>query len=176
MRDHQIRQPVTLTTFGSLLSSREGTEIEQRRANRYARYCAVKRLYQQGVSHEGIARTLCMSPTTVRRFVRATTFPERAQYQCGSQLDPYLPYLHQRWAQGVRNPLRLWREIAAQGYAGTPRMLERYVTRLRHRLKDLTPQQSAHFLQAATAFKTPSIRQLTSWLQKPRPALTAEQE
>jgi transposase len=175
MRDHQIGQPGAVATCGSLLSSREGTEIEQRRANRYARYCAVKRLHQQGVSHEGIARTLCMSPTTVRRFVRAPTFPERAQYQCGSQLDPYLPYLHQRWAQGVRNPLQLWREISAQGYAGTPSMLERFVTRLRQRLKGLTPQEGAHFLQAATTFKTPSVRQVTAWLQRPPSVLTGEQ-
>jgi transposase len=175
MRDHQIEHAEASATLSSLLSSREATEIEQHRANRYARSCAVKRLHQQGVSHEGIARTLCMSPTTVRRFVRATTFPERAHYQRSSQLDPYLPYLHQRWAQGVRNPLLLWREIAAQGYAGTPRMLERYGTRLRQRLKGLTPQERAHFLQAATTFKPPSVRQLTSWLQKPRPALTAEQ-
>jgi len=93
MRDHQIEQAEASVPFGSLLSSREGTEIQQHRANRYARYCAVKRLHQQGVSHEGIARTLCLSPTTVRRFVRATTFPERASYRRGSQLDPYAPYL-----------------------------------------------------------------------------------
>jgi len=175
MRDHQIGHPGAVVTCGSLLSSRESTEIEQHRANRYARYCAVKRLDQQGVSHEGIARTLCLSPTTVRRFVRASTFPERAQYRRGSQLDPYLPYLHQRWAQGVRNPLRLWQEIAAQGYAGTPGMLERFVTRLRQRLKGLTSQEGAHFLQAATTFKTPSIRQVTAWLQRPSSVLTEEQ-
>jgi len=175
MRDHQIEQAEASVPFGSLLSSREGTEIQQHRANRYARYCAVKRLHQQGVSHEGIARTLCLSPTTVRRFVRATTFPERASYRRGSQLDPYAPYLHHRWAQGVRNPVLLWREISAQGYAGTPRMLERYVTRLRQRLKGLTPQEGAHVLQAATTFKTPSVRQVTSWLQRPPPALPEEQ-
>jgi transposase len=176
MRDHQIGQPgAAVATGGSLLSSREAREIEQRRANRYARYCAVKRLHQQGVSHEGIARTLCLSPTTVRRFVRATTVPERAQYRRGSQLDPSLPYLHRRGAQGVGNPLRRWREIAAQGYAGTPRMLERYVTRLRQRLKGLTSQEGAHFLQAAIAFKTPSVRQVTAWRQRPPSVLTGEQ-
>jgi transposase len=124
---------------------------------------------------KGLLAPSCMSPTTVRRFVRASSFPERAHYRRGSQLDAYLPYLQQRWAQGVRNPFLLWREIAAQGYAGTPRMLERYATRLRQRLKGLTPQQGAHFLQAATTFKTPSVRQGTSWLQRPVSALTGEQ-
>lgn len=94
MRDYQIEHAVASFPLSSLLSSREGTEIEQPRANRYARYCAVRRLPQQGVSHEGIAPTLCLSPTTVRRFVRAHTFPERAHFRRGSQLAPYLPYLH----------------------------------------------------------------------------------
>jgi transposase len=116
-----------------------------------------------------------MSPATVRRFTRASTFPERAQYRRGSRLDPYLPYVHHRWAQGARNPLVLWREISAQGYTGTPRMLERYVTRLHQRLKGLTPHESAHFLQAATTFKTPSVRQVPAWLQKPQHSLTVEQ-
>jgi len=111
----------------------------------------------------------------VRRFTRASTFPERAQYRCGSRLDPYLSYLHHRWAQGVRNPVQLWREVYSQGYPGTPRMLERYVTRLRQRLQGLTPQQSAHFLQGPTTFTTPSARRLTAWVQKPQQDLTAEQ-
>jgi transposase len=175
LRDQQIRQPVVSSSFGSLLSSRGGTEIEQRRAHRYARYCAVKRLHQQGVSQAGIAHTLCMSPTTVRQFTRASTFPERAQYRCGSRLDPYLAYLHQRWAQGVRNPVQLWREVSSRGYPGTPRMLERYVTRMRQRLKGLTSQQSAHFLHGPTTFTTPSVRRLTAWVQKPQQDLTAEQ-
>jgi hypothetical protein len=145
MRDQQLRQPVVSSPCCSLLSSREGTEIEPRRAHRYARSCAVQRLPQQGVSQAGIAHTLCMSPATVRRFPRASPVPERAQYRGGSRLEPSLSYLHQRWAQGIRNPVQLWREISSQGYPGPPRMLERYVTRLRQRLKGLTPQPSAHF-------------------------------
>jgi hypothetical protein len=75
-----------------------------------------------------------MSHNTVRRYVRAETFPERAQYRLGSRLDAYLPYLHARWAQGVRTPAALWQELCAQGYPGTVRMIERYVLRLRQRV------------------------------------------
>jgi transposase len=49
------------------------------------------------------------------------------------------------------------------------------VTRLRQRLKGLTPQEGARFLQAATTFKTPAVRPVTSWLPRPPPALTEEQ-
>jgi transposase len=174
MRDHQGGQPGMALALPSLSSS-EATEIARHRATRYARYCAVKQLQRQGVSQQGIVRTLAMSHNTVRRYVRADTFPERAQYRLGSRLDAYLPYLHARWAQGVRTPAALWQELRARGYPGTVRMIERYLLRLAQRLKGLTPQESAQFLQVATTFKMPSIRQVTTWLQRPPPALTAEQ-
>jgi transposase len=174
MRDYQQRQPEMAPVLPSLSSS-EATEIARHRATRYARYCAVKQLQRQGVSQQGIVRTLAMSHNTVRRYVRAETFPERAQYRLGSRLDAYLPYLHARWAQGVRTPEVLWKELCAQGYPGTVRMIERYLLRLGQRLKGLTPQESAQFLQVALIFKTPSVRQVTAWLQRPLPSLTAEQ-
>jgi len=174
MRAHQQKQPEVLLALPSLSSS-EATEIERHRATRYARYRAVKQLQRQGVSQQGIARTLAMSHNTVRRYVRAETFPERAQYRLGSRLDAYLPYLHARWAQGVRTPAALWKELCAQGYPGTVRMIERYLLRFGQRLKGLTPHESAQFLQVATLFKTPSVRQVMAWLQSPPATLTAEQ-
>ena len=174
MREHQQRQPDATLALHSLSSS-EATEIERHRATRYARYCAVKQLQRQGVSQQGIVRTLAMSPNTVRRYVRADTFPERARYRLGSRLDAYLPFLHARWAQGVRTPAVLWQELRNQGYPGTVRMIERYVVCLGQRLQGLTPQESAQFLQVATTFKTPSVRQVTAWLQRPLSALTVEQ-
>ncbi len=142
------------------LSSTEASESTRHRANRYARYQAVKELQAQGVSLHGIARTLVMSPNTVRRYVRASTFPERARYRLGSRLEAYLPYLHARWVQGVHNPTVLWQEIRAQGYPGTARMIDYYIVRLYQRLKGLTPQQRARFLQTALTFKAPTVRHL----------------
>ena len=86
-------------------------------------------LHHQGVSQKRIATTLGISPLTVRTFTRAGTFPERATYRRQSQLDKYVTFLHQRWAAGGKNPTQLWREIVAQGYQGTPRMVRRYVAR-----------------------------------------------
>jgi transposase len=157
------------------LSSTEASEIARHRANRYARYRAVKELQAQGVSQHGIARTLVMSPNTVRRYVRASTFPERARYRSGSRLDAYLPYLHERWVQGIRNPTILWQELRTQGYPGTARMIERYIVRLYQRLKGLTTQQRARFLQTALTFKAPTVRHLTAWPQRTSSQLTAEQ-
>jgi transposase len=36
-----------------------------------------------------------------------------------SRLDPYLPYLFQRWAQGCQNIAQLFRELEARGYQGS---------------------------------------------------------
>jgi transposase len=175
----RMRAPLVTPSAAMLplpsLSSTEASEIARHRANRYARYRAVKQLQVQGVSQHGIARTLVMSPNTVRRYVRASTFPERARYRSGSRLDAYLPYLHARWVQGVRNPTVLWQEIRTQGYPGTARMIERYIVRLYQRLKGLTTQQRAHFLQTALTFKAPTVRHLTAWLQRASQQLTAEQ-
>lgn len=107
-----------------------------------------------------------MNPATVRRFIRAGTFPECAQYRRGSQLDPYVPYLHQRWAEGATHPQQLWQELVTQGYQGTPRMVRRDVERLRQQLHALVPAARLPMLQAGTVFKTPSVRRATSWLLK----------
>jgi hypothetical protein len=81
------------------------------------------------VSQRGIARTLGINHATVCRFIRADTFPERARYRRGSQLDPYMPDRHQRWAAGATNPKQLWQELLTQGYWRTPRMVRRDVER-----------------------------------------------
>jgi transposase len=167
---HTTRRPV------AMLSSRSVQEIQDNRAKRYALYRDVMRLRQQGVSQNGIARTLGINHATVRRFIRAGTFPERAQYRRGSQLDPYIPYLHQRWAEGATNPQQLWQELLAQGYRGAPRMVRRFVERLRQQLNALTPEARLHVLQAETVFKTPSVRRAASWLLKTPQDLTPEQE
>jgi transposase len=160
----------------AMLSSRSVQEVEGNRAKRYALYRDVMRLRQQGVSQNGIARTLGINHATVRRFIRAGTFPERAQYRRGSQLDLYVPYLHQRWTEGATNPQQLWHELVTQGYRGTPRMVRRYVERLRQQLNALTPEARLHVLQAETVFKTPSVRRAASWLLKNPQDLTPEQE
>ena len=44
------------------------------------------------------------------------------------------------------------------------------------RLKALTPEQRAQFVQAATPFKTPTVRRATFWLLKPAEELPSDQE
>jgi len=160
----------------SMLSSREERGSLQRRQKRYARYRNVMELHRQGVSERGIARALSMNRATVRKFIGAGTFPERAPHKrAGSILDPYFPYIHRRWAEGCDNAIHLWREIEALGYGGKVAMVRRYARRLRAGLMGSTPEQRASSLANAKTFKAPSARRATWWLLGPTEDLDKEQ-
>jgi transposase len=45
--------------------------------------------------------------------------------------DPYAPSVLTRWEEGERNGAQIWREIAAQGYPGSQRMLSRFLETLK---------------------------------------------
>ncbi len=103
-----------------------------RRDNRYARYQAVRALQQQGFSLREISRRLEISRRTVRRFVRAESFPERSRPpQKASLLDPYKPYLLKRGPEGCWNGTQLYAELKAGGYTGSAPLLRRFITTLR---------------------------------------------
>jgi transposase len=172
----QRLEQTTTAGPGAMLSSRSAYARQHNRAKRSARDCQVIELHPQGLSHKRIAKTLGISPITVRTFIRAGSLPERATSRHGSRLDPYLACVQQRWAAGCKHPLQRWHEIVAQGYQGTPRMVRRYGARLGQRLQALTPEQRAQCLQAETTCKTPAVRQATLWLLQPPEALTPEQE
>ena len=112
------------------------TELQKqaRRAKRYARYEDVRTLSGQGVSIREIARRLKLSRETIRRFLRAEEFPEivsARRGQRGSILNPYKPYIFQRWQQGCRNSVQLYDEIKARGYSGSTSLLRNFLASLR---------------------------------------------
>ncbi len=75
-------------------------EQERRRAQRQARYDKVRELHAAGMSRRAIARHLGMSIHTVRTFVSADQFPERAtKRKMPSKLGP-LPALLARAVGG----------------------------------------------------------------------------
>src|SRR6266702_131281 len=107
---------------------------QARRAKRYACYEDVRTLARQGVSIREIARRLKLSRETIRRFLRAEEFPEivsARRGQRGSILNPYKPYIFQRWQQGCRNSVQLYDEIKARGYSGSTSLLRNFLASLR---------------------------------------------
>jgi transposase len=105
---------------------------QERRAQRLARYDAVVDLHRQGHSHAAISRQTGLSRKTVRRYLRAGAFPERAAPPARpSMLAPYEAYLRTRWTDGCHNAYQLWREIRGQGFPGQAANVRRYLARWR---------------------------------------------
>jgi transposase len=152
-----------------MLSSKEDAQKQAHRQKALLRTLpqSDRALHRQGLSERAIARTLCINRGTVRKFLHSDGFPERGQKKrTRSILDPYIPYVHQRWAEGCDNSHQLWREMRDRGYEGGTGMVRRYARRLRRLLlAKPTPQQQARFLATKEAFKAPTSRRTGRWLQ-----------
>jgi transposase len=102
------------------------------RARRLQRYEAILELYQRGMSMHAIERQYGISRDTVSQWVRAGSFPERApRVKQPSMLDPFRPYLEQRWAEGCRNGRILLAELHAQGFRGGHTLVATAIAELR---------------------------------------------
>jgi transposase len=114
-------------------SRRDRTESENRRAARLEWFMTARNLSAQGLGQLAIAEMLGLSHHTVKRYLQAEAFPERAPRttRCGDLLDPYKSYLLRRWSDGCHNGLQLFREIQEQGYASSRANVARFVTHLR---------------------------------------------
>jgi transposase len=116
----------------SASSSLAETRSQISRANRSARYDAVRALHQQAISAREIARRLHMSRQTVQRFLVVESFPERSRraYR-GSILDPYKPYILDRWKAGCWNGSQLYAEVKGLGYTGSEALFRLFISSLR---------------------------------------------
>jgi transposase len=99
----------------------------QRRARRLTRFDQVRELHHQGVSLRSIARRLGLHRGTVRRFVRAEVFPERASRPTYRRTDPWIDYLRRRWDEGCHSAVQLTQELKTQGFQGSYEMVRRRV-------------------------------------------------
>ena len=133
------------------------------------RYADVHRLVDRGWTVSAIARHLQLDRKTVRRFrdtpldellASAKDFGVRRR----DQLVPFLPYLHARFAAGITSGLRLFEEIGERGYQGGYSTLTAYLRRLHE--GTVEPVRA----------DLPSPRRITSWIMRPRDALTAREE
>src|SRR6266545_5573196 len=76
-------------------------------------------LHSRGKSAREIAAQLGLARNTVLKYLHDPGIPKaKARPQRGSKLDPYVPYLKERLADGVENAVVLLRELGAQGYTG----------------------------------------------------------
>lgn len=100
--------------------SPKGERLQQAyREDRLACYEQVVALHKLGMSQATIAGRVGIGHSTVSNWLAAGTYPETTRGPYVSRLDPYLPYLFQRWESGCHNMVRLHQELMAQGYEGS---------------------------------------------------------
>ena len=135
----------------------------QRAQKTSGRHAEIHAALARGLTITQISRTLHLDRKTVRRY--ATT-PDPGDLCSGTRavqpglLDPYLPYLHQRWDEGCRSTERLHQEIRARGYRGSLRTLRRHTARLR---QDTAPPACP---------PAPASKKVAAWILTPPGNLT----
>jgi transposase len=106
-------------------------KVQQQRLQRKQElYNQVIELNQQGVPAKIIAQVLHMGERTVRRWLAAGQFPAPKKRWRTSRSDRFRPYIEQRWNDGCRNILALWREIKDLGYPCSYVAINRFIKKL----------------------------------------------
>ncbi|MFK4272833.1 ISL3 family transposase [Streptomyces milbemycinicus] len=133
-------------------------------------HALVHDLLAQGMGLRHIARHLDWGRHTVQRYARAARWQDMVKgrkRQLPSKLDPFKPYLTQRWAEtdGRITVLDLHREITARGFHGHYSTVRDWARRDLPQREGITPPPPP-----------PSVRQVTGWLTRHPAALTEEEK
>src|SRR5215218_859448 len=97
------------------------------------RWKHVRRLHLAGASAKDIAEWVGTSRSTVYRYRELAEPPPRPRYRRrASVLDPYLPYLLERWNEGCRSAKQLHTEIRERGYRHSIDTVNRLLSSFRY--------------------------------------------
>jgi transposase len=128
-------------------------------------YEKIHHFHAKNVDVATIARHVGVSRQTVYRYLHMQSPPERTriQYTRKKLIEPYKPYLLQRWNEGCRNAQQLWREITQMGYSASVTTVSRFIGQLR--------QDSG----TARSFKQAQASAIYSWTGEQKRPFTALQ-
>ncbi|WP_405844585.1 ISL3 family transposase [Streptomyces sp. NBC_01518] len=156
--------PTALLPLTPPLDNIPATPLMQRVTERHAE---IHRLRDATWTISAIARRFGLDRKTVRRYL--TTDLEvliaSARDRRPRQLDPYRPYLQQRFADGLTNAAQLYREIHEHGYRGNHQAVRLYIRTLRGGTAAAEPPRPI-----------PTPRRITSWIMRPRDGLSREEQ
>lgn len=109
-----------------------------------------------------IARMTGVSRNTVYRYVQGgpPQRPRRASRSRRRALEPWEPYLLQRWEDGCRTTTVLWREIRDKGFAHSITCVQRFCALLR--LEGPPPRKLRRARSPYTSVRGPSARQVAA--------------
>jgi transposase len=152
---------------GSEMLNQHEQERQQHREKRKVLFDAVIAAYQRGLTKRAIANELKITRMTVRRYLRAKEFPERAPRQRRSELDSYREYLEKRWAEGCHNASQLFRELRRQGYGGQRSRVKEY----------LQPWRTQAVVKSSDPPRVlPNLKLVAFWLAKPAAERTPDEQ
>src|SRR5438046_7254605 len=78
----------------------------------------IRDLKQQGWTVSAIADELHLDRKTVRRHLLDAPQPYKRENPAACKIDPYRPFLRERWEKGVHNARKLLDEARSRGYDG----------------------------------------------------------
>jgi hypothetical protein len=97
-------------------SPKQAYQSQSKREERLALYQQVVTFRKLGLSQAAIAGQVGIGRSTVSLWLHCGTFPEQQPRPRKTGLDPYLPFLRERWEAGCHNISQLYRELVACGY------------------------------------------------------------
>lgn len=157
----EVAQP---TILGPRLSPTHEAHRQLRRERRKKRYDEVNKLYEQGVSQVAIASLLGLDRNTVHRYIIAPAFPEIIRPKRTSLLDPYKPYVLERWATGKCTASGLFAELRTRGYQGGETLVYDFLRPLREQPEWMPAYQQQKARQAQGKRVTPLSAGEAAWL------------
>jgi transposase len=127
-----VAEPSPLADSPPKAKRRLAQNSEDRRQRRMDRDNEIVRLDGQGMSQQAISLSLHIQRKTIRRFLRAGRYPERARpHRRPQAIDKFEEFLRRRWAEGCHNATKIWHEIQGLGYTGGRSTMAKFIATLR---------------------------------------------
>jgi transposase len=177
VRSEAVEQPEPAAEPSSLpVKLTQAEQVKQsNRAGRRQRYERVIELRRQGLSLRAIARELGMHRGTIRRFVCAGRFPERATRQYHRRTDPLEDELRRRWEAGCHNAAQLTRELKGSGADVSYHMIRRRVAGWRQ-MNDAGRTTGSKPVPPPRTVKRPSSTRVAWFLMKHEAELKPQEQ
>jgi transposase len=131
------------------------------------RYAEIHRLREATWTISAIARRFGLDRKTVRRYLSddLDMLIASARDRRPRQIDPYRPYIQQRFTDGCTNATQIYREIREHGFRGNHQAVRLYVRSLR-----------GGTAATEASRPIPSPRKITSWIMRPRDTLSSDEQ
>jgi transposase len=142
------------------------------------RWKHIRRLHLAGASVKDIAEWVGTSQSTVYRNRELAEPPPRPGYRRrASVLDPYLPYLLERWNEGCRSAKRLHAEIRERGYPHSIDTVNRLLSSFRYtEQQGKKPSHAPRAKRGSIAGASPSAKNVAALFMRREGMLNEEQK